>query len=92
MGLTDVATVALERDWAGWKSMGRPVSPIIERDADHIVRARAHGYRTPATPSREIEMDGREHRTREEGVKFGVVMTCIAVLLAGGAIWFALTR
>jgi hypothetical protein len=73
-------------------SVGRLVSPIIERDADHIVRARALGYRTPATPSREIEMDGREHRTREEGVKFGVVMICIAVLLAGGAIWFALTR
>jgi hypothetical protein len=37
-------------------------------------------------------MDRQERRTSEEGAKFGVVMTCIAVLLAGGAIWFALTR
>jgi hypothetical protein len=40
----------------------------------------------------EIEMEGRDRRRTEEGVKFGVVMTCIVVLLAGGAIWFALTR
>jgi hypothetical protein len=37
-------------------------------------------------------MERRDARTGEEGVTFGVVMTCIAVLLAGGAIWFALTR
>ena len=37
-------------------------------------------------------MAGQDRRTREEGAKFGVVMTCIVVLLAGGAIWFALTR
>lgn len=37
-------------------------------------------------------MDGRERRVSEEGTKFGVIMTCIAVLLAGGAIWFVLAR
>jgi hypothetical protein len=37
-------------------------------------------------------MDGRERRVREDGARFGIVMTCIAVLLAAGAIWFALSR
>ena len=33
-----------------------------------------------------------ERRATEDGAKFGVIMSCIAVVLAVGAIWFALTR
>ena len=34
----------------------------------------------------------RERRASDDGARFGVIMSCIAVLLAAGAIWFALTR
>ena len=37
-------------------------------------------------------MDVEERRASEDSTKFGVVMTCLAVVLAAGAIWFALTR
>ena len=34
----------------------------------------------------------RNGRATEEGAKFGVIMSCIAVVLAAGAVWFALLR
>ena len=39
----------------------------------------------------EIEMEGNR-KVREEGARFGIIMACIAVVLAVGAIWFALSR
>lgn len=37
-------------------------------------------------------MDRQERWAKEEGSKFGVIMTCVVVVLAAGAIWFALSR
>jgi hypothetical protein len=34
----------------------------------------------------------RDRRASDDGARFGVVMSCIAVVLTVGAIWFALTR
>ena len=39
----------------------------------------------------EMELEGNR-KVREEGAGFGIAMACIAVLLAVGAIWFALSR
>ena len=34
----------------------------------------------------------RERKVSEDGAKFGMILTVLVVVLAAGAIWFALSR